>query len=43
MDLLLDLSSHENVALVLVTHNKEHALRTSRRTFLHLGQLTEEA
>jgi predicted ABC-type transport system involved in lysophospholipase L1 biosynthesis ATPase subunit len=42
MDLLLDLCAREKVALVLVTHNKEHAQRAARRTFLHLGQLTEE-
>jgi predicted ABC-type transport system involved in lysophospholipase L1 biosynthesis ATPase subunit len=42
MDLLLELTNRENVALVLVTHNKAHAQRTARRTFLHLGQLTEE-
>lgn len=39
MDLLLDLCTQEKVALVLVTHNKDHALRTARRTFLHLGKL----
>ncbi len=39
MDLLLDLCTQEQVALVLVTHNKEHALRTARQTFLHLGKL----
>ena len=41
MDLLLDLCTQEQVALVLVTHNKEHALRTARQTFLHLGKLQD--
>lgn len=40
MDLLLDLCAQENVALVLVTHNKEHAARTDRQATLHLGKLT---
>lgn len=39
MDLLLDLCSQEKVALVLVTHNREHAARTARQTVLHLGTL----
>ena len=41
MDLLLDLCAQERVALVLVTHNKEHATRTARQTFLHLGKLQD--
>lgn len=41
MDLLLDLCAREGVALVLVTHNKEHAARAARQTFLHLGKLQE--
>ncbi|MBE2214439.1 MAG: ABC transporter ATP-binding protein [Opitutaceae bacterium] len=39
MDLLLDLCAQEQVALVLVTHNKEHAARTARQATLHLGKL----
>jgi predicted ABC-type transport system involved in lysophospholipase L1 biosynthesis ATPase subunit len=39
MDLLLDLCVQERVALVLVTHNKEHARRTARQAVLHLGKL----
>ena len=39
MDLLLDLCAQEQVALVLVTHNKEHAARTARQAVLHLGKL----
>ncbi len=38
MDLLLGLAVEERVALVLVTHNKDHAARTDRRLFLHLGR-----
>jgi predicted ABC-type transport system involved in lysophospholipase L1 biosynthesis ATPase subunit len=41
MDMLLSLCREERVGLVLVTHNKEHAARTSRRTFLHLGRLED--
>jgi predicted ABC-type transport system involved in lysophospholipase L1 biosynthesis ATPase subunit len=40
MDLLLSLCAEEKVALVLVTHNKEHAARTARQAALHLGRLT---
>jgi predicted ABC-type transport system involved in lysophospholipase L1 biosynthesis ATPase subunit len=40
MDLLLSLCAEEKVALVLVTHNKEHAARTARQATLHLGKLT---
>jgi len=39
IDQLLALCSDEGVALLLVTHNKEHAARTSRQTLLHLGRL----
>jgi predicted ABC-type transport system involved in lysophospholipase L1 biosynthesis ATPase subunit len=39
MDLLLALCADENVSLVLVTHNKAHAARTTRQTLLHLGRL----
>lgn len=39
MDLLLSLCAEEQVALVLVTHNKEHAARTARQGVLHLGKL----
>lgn len=43
MDLLLALCAQEQVALVLVTHNKEHAARTARQAVLHLGQLAPSA
>jgi lipoprotein-releasing system ATP-binding protein len=39
MDLLLDLCAQEQAALILVTHNKDHARRTTRQMFLHLGLL----
>lgn len=39
MDQLLELCDAEGVALLLVTHNKAHALRTARQTYLHLGKL----
>ncbi|MGH8021603.1 MAG: ABC transporter ATP-binding protein [Opitutaceae bacterium] len=39
MDQLLELCRDERVALLLVTHNKAHAARTTRQTFLHLGKL----
>jgi lipoprotein-releasing system ATP-binding protein len=39
IDLLLELCAQEQTALVLVTHNPEHARRTQRRVLLHLGRL----
>jgi ABC-type lipoprotein export system ATPase subunit len=39
MDLLLELCGQEQAALVLVTHNKDHARRTSRQALLHLGRM----
>lgn len=41
MDVLLDLCAREGTALVLVTHNKEHARRTSRQLMLHFGRLED--
>ncbi|RME72784.1 MAG: ABC transporter ATP-binding protein [Verrucomicrobia bacterium] len=39
IDLLLGLCRETRTALVLVTHNAEHARRTSRQCRLHLGRL----
>jgi predicted ABC-type transport system involved in lysophospholipase L1 biosynthesis ATPase subunit len=39
IDLLLNLCQEEGVSLVLVTHNKEHANRTSRQLLLRDGRL----
>ncbi len=39
IDLLLSLCREEGVSLVLVTHNKEHASRTSRQLLLKDGRL----
>ena len=42
IDVLLRLCGEEGVSLVLVTHNREHAVRTDRRLLLHLGKLQPE-
>ena len=41
LDLLLANCARENCALLLVTHNSEHALRTDRQLFLHLGRFED--
>lgn len=41
MTLLLDVCREENASLILVTHNPEHARRTTRQYRLHLGLLEE--
>ena len=41
IELLLSLSVEMKTALVLVTHSAVHAAKTSRRTVLHEGKLTE--
>jgi predicted ABC-type transport system involved in lysophospholipase L1 biosynthesis ATPase subunit len=41
MDLLLQVCAEESTSLVLVTHNRVHALRTGRQAVLHLGVLDE--
>lgn len=39
IDLLLSLCEETETALVLVTHNNDHALRTARQARLHLGRM----
>ncbi|OFW82803.1 MAG: ABC transporter [Alphaproteobacteria bacterium GWF2_58_20] len=41
MDLLLELTSHHNTALVLITHAQELAARCNRRIHLVDGQVTD--
>ena len=41
IELLLSLSVEMKTALVLVTHSAIHAAKTSRKTILHEGKLTE--